>query len=53
MRTFDTKAIADCVYRLARRAGLRLTDSCRAALVRAEGAETGAAKFALRTVLEN
>ena len=32
MRTIDTKQIENCVYRLAGRAGLTLTDSCRAAL---------------------
>ena len=53
MRTIDTKEIAESVYRLARRAGLKVTDSCRRALKAAEKAETGAAKFALSTVLEN
>ena len=53
MREIDTKEISDCVYRLAVRAGLALTPSCRAALSRAEAQETGAAKFALSTLLEN
>ncbi len=53
MRTLNTRKISDCVYRLARRAGLTLTESCRNALARAEAAEEGAAKFALSTVLEN
>lgn len=53
MRTIDTKEISDCVYRLARKAGLTLTDSCRTALQKAEETERGAAKFALSTLLEN
>lgn len=53
MRIVDTKEIADAVYRLARRAGLTLTDACRTALKRAEEREDGAAKFALASVLEN
>lgn len=53
MRSIDTRQIADCVYRLARRAELRLTESCRNALTAAEQNEEGAAKFALSTVLEN
>lgn len=53
MRTLDTQQIENAVYRLAGKAGLTLTDSCRAALKRAEQAETGAAKFALSTLLEN
>lgn len=53
MKNISTKAISDCVYRLARKAGLTLTDSCRSALMQAEAQETGAAKFALSTVLEN
>ena len=46
MKNISTKAISDCVYRLARKAGLTLTDSCRNALMQAEAQETGAAKFA-------
>ena len=53
MRTIDTKEISECVYRLARRAGLSLTQSCKEALQAAEKEETGAARFALSTVLEN
>ena len=53
MRTIDTKEIADCVYRLARKACTRLTPACRAALENAAACEEGAARFALGTVLEN
>ncbi len=53
MRVLQTKEIELCVYRLARRAGLTLTDGCRAALQAAAREETGAAKFALDAVLEN
>ncbi len=53
MRIIDTQLISDCVYRLARRAGITLTDSCRNALVCAAKQETGAARFALDTVLAN
>lgn len=53
MRTVNTQEIADCVYALARKAGLTLTDGCRVALERAANEETGAAQFALETVLEN
>ena len=53
MRTVNTREIGDCVYRLALRAGRTLTESCRAALREAERREEGAARFALRTVLEN
>ena len=53
MRTIDTKQIEECVYRLAGRAGLTLTDSCRAALNSAKERETGAAAFALSALLEN
>jgi len=53
MRTLDTREIGDCVYRLARRAGLTLTDSCRDVLKQAARQEDGAAKFALDTILEN
>ena len=52
-RNVSTKEIQDCVYRLARKAGLTLTSACRTALQNAEESETGAAKFALSTVLEN
>ena len=53
MRTIDTKQIENCVYRLAGRAGLTLTDSCRATLNSAKERETGAAAFALSALLEN
>ena len=53
MRTLDTKEIADCVYRLARKAGVTLTPACHAALESAAAQETGAARFALETVLMN
>ncbi len=53
MRTINTQKIEDCVYRLALKAGLSLTESCRDALAMAEQAETGAAKFALSALLEN
>lgn len=53
MRIIDTKEIEECVYKMARRAGLTLTDSCRAALNSAKGCETGAAEFALSALLEN
>ena len=53
MRTIDTGAISDCVYRLARKAGLQLTPACHTALDAAAAAETGAARFALETVIRN
>ena len=53
MRIIDTKEIEECVYQMARRAGLTLTDSCRAALSSAKERETGAAEFALSALLEN
>lgn len=53
MKTVNTSEIADCVYRLARKAGLTLTESCRDALTRADAIEEGAAKFALSSLLEN
>lgn len=53
MRTIDTKEISDCVFRLASKAGLTLTDACRNALQCAKNEETGAANFALSAVLEN
>lgn len=53
MRQIDTKKIADCVYRLARKAGLTLTDACRSALETAQLQERGATAFALSSVLEN
>ena len=53
MRILNTKEISDCVYRLARKAGVTLTPACHAALESAAAQETGAARFALETVLEN
>ena len=53
MRTLNTKEISDCVYRLARKAGVTLTPACHAALESAAAQETDAARFALETVLEN
>ena len=53
MRIINTQSISDCVYRLAKKAGLNLTDACRAALLSATQQESGAAAFALETVLEN
>lgn len=53
MKTIDTKEIQEAVYRLALQAGRSVVPSCLAALKAAEQAETGGAKFALQTVLEN
>ena len=53
MRTLDTKLLSDCVYRLAAKAGLTLTDSCRTALLNASLNESGAAAFALGSIIEN
>lgn len=54
MKEISTARISDCVYRLARKAALNLTDSCVAALERAQEEETSAAAaFALSTVLAN
>ncbi len=53
MRIVDTKQIGECVTRLALIAGRRITNSCRAALEDARARETGAARYALDTVLEN
>lgn len=53
MRILDTQKISDCVYRLAKKAGLTLTDSCRNALKAASAKEEGAAAFALETILKN
>ena len=53
MRTLDTSLISQCVYRLARKAGTTLTPACHALLEKARSAETGAARFALDTLLEN
>ncbi len=53
MRILDTKAIADCVCRLARRACTHLGEDCLSSLSRAREEEAGPAKFALDTLLEN
>ncbi len=53
MRTLDTKEISNAVYALALKAGRTLTESCRHALACAAEKETGAARFALDTILEN
>lgn len=53
MRKINTQIISDCVCRLALKAGLTLTDSCRSALLSAREVESGAAAFALDSVLEN
>ena len=53
MRTLDTQTISDCVYRLARKAGITLTPACHAALAEAAQKEAGAARFALETLLKN
>lgn len=53
MRILDTKEIENCVYRLALKSGIRLTEPCHSALVRAKQLEDGAAQFALRSVLDN
>ena len=53
MRTLDTSLISQCVYRLARKAGITLTPACHALLERARDTESGAARFALDTILEN
>ena len=53
MRIINTQTVSDCVCRLAKKAGLILTDSCRSALLSAAQKESGAAAFALETLLEN
>ncbi len=53
MRTLSTQAISDCVYRLARKAGVTLTPACHTALAAAAQSEQGAARFALETILKN
>lgn len=54
MRVIDTKEIEETLYRMARRAGVNLTESCVEALTNAaENERDGAAKFALETILEN
>jgi fumarate hydratase subunit alpha len=54
MRVIDTKEIEDIIYKSALKAGVNLTDSCAAALAKAENDETNdAAKFALHTINDN
>ncbi|MCM1438200.1 MAG: fumarate hydratase [Roseburia sp.] len=54
MRKIDTKEIADKIYALALKAGVTLTDDCKAALNKAaENEDAGAAKFALETLISN
>ena len=53
MKTISTQEISDCVYRLARKAGLTLIPSCLQSLEEAKKRETGATAFALETLLEN
>lgn len=54
MRKIDTKEIEEAIYKMARRAGVTLTDSCKKALDRAARSEgEGAAKFALQTLVKN
>ncbi|MGN0806362.1 MAG: fumarate hydratase [Candidatus Coproplasma sp.] len=54
MRTLDTRQIADAIYSLALKAGVNLTPSCQSALNKAyEKEDEGAAKFALKTLIDN
>lgn len=53
MRKIDTQDIANLVYSLALKAGRNLTDGCKAALKDAAKKESGAAGFALETLLLN
>lgn len=53
MKIVETKQITEVVYRLALKTGVHLTEDCQEALCAAKTSETGAAKFALETVLEN
>lgn len=54
MRKINVSSIEDKIYELAMRAGVSLTDSCKTALKRAfENEREGAAKFALKTILDN
>lgn len=54
MRIIDTKEIADKIYRMALKAGVKLTEDCKEALEKAKDNESGgAAKFALKTLTEN
>lgn len=54
MRIINTKEIENCVYRLALKAGVELTPSCKRALSLARKKETSAAcQFALDTLTKN
>ncbi|MGN0823775.1 MAG: fumarate hydratase [Candidatus Coproplasma sp.] len=54
MRKLDTREIADVIYSLALKAGVNITPSCQSALNAAYEAENeGAAKFALKTLIDN
>jgi fumarate hydratase subunit alpha len=54
MRIIETKDIEQTIYKMAMRAGVELTSSCKVALNKAaENENEGAAKFALDTILEN
>ncbi len=53
MRIIRTEEIGRCADRLARKAAYTLTDSCRTALEESVKRETGAARYALETALEN
>ncbi len=53
MRKINTAIIEEKIYNLAMRSGVNLTPSCKAALKEACENESGAAKFALSTLLEN
>ncbi len=53
MRKINTAIIEEKIYDLAMKSGVNLTPSCKAALKEACENESGAAKFALSTLLEN
>ncbi|MCD7728522.1 MAG: fumarate hydratase [Clostridia bacterium] len=54
MRIINTSEIEEIIYKSALKAGVTLTDSCKAALNCAYAEEDdGAAKFALKTLIEN
>lgn len=54
MRKIDTEEIEQAIYKMAMRAGVNLTESCKSALDCAyESEDDGAAKFALGTLIKN
>lgn len=54
MRKINTKEIEEIIYKMALDAGVKLTESCKAALYAAkENEEAGAAKFALGALCDN